>query len=589
MSTELRQFFCRCLFGAAISLSLVSPGFSGAQDEVPLSASLPSGAFACLEAEGLGPVVQRFRESQLLEQILTSPQYRALEKTDDFQQQQAGRAVLEAQLGTDLWTVFEKVLGGRWAVALYPGDEPQQPHLAALIEATDVELLALIRERVDPFIDLAGERAERFETDAGLPGFGLDERLYVVIGEQTITAASTRDLLEQLQPGASEDTDTTPTSLADDERFIAMTGQVGDDHELRMYVDTHAIAAATGGRMGIPEKVDNPLGSLLVSGLMELVAGSPYLGVTLDVEEDNFQVAATVEGSAADLAETHQVFFSNPNEPGAPQIPEIDGLIGGIAWYRDLDRWYRQRESYLQPEALPGFDQFETNIGNLLPGRDIGEDVLPLIGDRMTLLAALQTFDHLDGEPGLKLPGFAIILELADPKEGADTLRLFFQTFTAILNFQAGEQGREPWVMDSETYADTQIAFGRYLSTPEGDSLPIVFNFQPASAQVGDQFLFCSSVDLCRTLIDALKSPPTETRTANRNFDLAVHAAPLADAFEMNRGLLEARAIQDGTEPERASEDVNALLELIRTMQALEMTTSAGEGTFELRLQGSWK
>ena len=555
----------------------------------PLAESLPSGAFACLEADGLGPVAERFRKSELLELILTSPRYREFQKTQQYQQQAAGRKILEAQLGTDLWTVFEKILGGRWAVALYPGDQPQQPHLAARIEATDAELLAVIHERINPFLDLAGERVERFQTESGTPGFGLDKKLYVVIGEQTITAASTRELLAQLQPAGHSEQDSAARTLADDERYAAMAQQVGDDHELRLFVDTYAVAAATGGRMGIPEKLDNPLGSLLLSGLLELVAESPCLSITLDVEEERLAVVASVAGSGHDLEEKHHVFFPDPGEPGAPQIPHVEGLIGGVTWYRDLDRWYRQRESYLQPEALPGFDQFETGIGNLLPGRDIGEDVLPRIGDRMTLLAALQTYDHLDGEPGLKLPGFAAVVELTDPDNGADTLKLFFQTLTAILNFQAGAQGREPWVMDSETYADTQIAFGRYLSTPEGDSLPVVFNFQPASAQVGNQFLICSSVDLCRKLIDALQAPATDSETANRNFDIQLHADSIADALEMNRELLEARAIQDGSEAERADEDVDTLLNLIRTMQALQFTTSAGTETFELRLQGSWK
>jgi hypothetical protein len=270
-------------------------------------------------------------------------------------------------------------------------------------------------------------------------------------------------------------------------------------------------------------------------------------------------------------------------------VPQVEGLIGGVTLYRDIDGWYRQRESYLVPEVLPGFDKFETGVGNLLPGRDIGEDVLPLLGDRITLLAALQSFDHLHGEPGIKLPAFAAVIELAEPQRGADMLRLFFQTLTAVLNLQAGQQGREPWIMDSETYGGTQIAFARYLSAPEGDALPIVFNFRPTSAQVGNRFVVASSVELCRALVDACNAPAAETEQANEDFDLEVHADAAADALGMNRELLEARAIQAGREPEQAGEEVSALLEAIRSLESLRLTTSADDGTFELRLQGSWK
>jgi hypothetical protein len=572
---------------ACLPLWSPAPAIADDSPEKSLAGKFPSGAYAFAEADGLEPVVERIHHSEFLQRIVLSPQYSAIIESQQYQRGQAGVAILEGQLGTDVWTAFEKLLGGRWGVALYPGDTPRRPNLVALIETTDPEFLAVVRERLDPFLDLAGERVERFETDGGQQGFSLDGRLCVVIGEQSIFAATTRDLLARLQSADRGETASGTESLAGDERFVAMTRHLGDDHHLRVFVDSLAISQASGGRIAVPEKVGNPLASLLFSGLLRLAAGSPYFGITLDAGESGFNVVAGVQGNSRDLPDTHRVFFSDPDQPGTDPLPQVDGLIGGITLYRDIDGWYRQRENYLKPETLPGFDQFETNIGNLLPGRDIGEDVLPLLGDRITLLAALQTFDHLNGEPGIKLPGFAAVVELADPQKGADTLRLFFQTFTAVLNLQAGQQGREPWVMDSESYGDTQIAFARYLSTPEGDALPIVFNFQPTSAQVGNRFLICSSVDLCRSLIDA--SRRSETRAENRNFDLEVHADLVADALEMNRGLLEARAIQAGRDSERAGEEVTALLDAIRGLDALQVTTSAGEGTFELRLQGSWK
>ena len=61
-------------------------------------------------------------------------------------------------------------------------------------------------------------------------------------------------------------------------------------------------------------------------------------------------------------------------------------------------------------------------------------DILPMIGKRITFVSARQDYKHLDGEPGLKLPGFALIIELAKPAEGGDIFKMFFQTLTAILN-----------------------------------------------------------------------------------------------------------------------------------------------------------
>src|SRR6185369_7454915 len=98
----------------------------------------------------------------------------------------------------------------------------------------------------------------------------------------------------------------------------------------------------------------------------------------------------------------------------------------------------------------------------------------------------------------------------ARPEEGGDVFQLFFQTLSSILNLQAREQNRQPWIMGSETFGNVQISYGRYLKKPSGDQLPIVFNFMPASARVGDKFIISSSLGLCRNLIEALQKPAAE-------------------------------------------------------------------------------
>ena len=98
----------------------------------------------------------------------------------------------------------------------------------------------------------------------------------------------------------------------------------------------------------------------------------------------------------------------------------------------------------------------------------------------------------------------AIIVELAQPDEGGALLQLLFQTLAAILNLEAGQQGRQPWVVTSETYHDVQVSYAQYLQKPSGEDLGIVFNFLPASARVGDRFILSSSLPLCKQLIDEL-------------------------------------------------------------------------------------
>ena len=89
---------------------------------------------------------------------------------------------------------------------------------------------------------------------------------------------------------------------------------------------------------------------------------------------------------------------------------------------------------------MAGFDEFEAGLGQFFPSQNVGEDIMPAIGSTLTLLAAKQTFEHFDGEPGIKLPGFALIFDLDKPENGG-LFQLVFQTVVTIFNLTSAEQG----------------------------------------------------------------------------------------------------------------------------------------------------
>jgi len=168
----------------------------------------------------------------------------------------------------------------------------------------------------------------------------------------------------------------------------------------------------------------------------------------------------------------------------------------------------------------------------------------------------------------------------AKPKEGAELFQLFFQTFSSILNIQAGQQGRQPWILESETYKDTKILFGRYLQKPSGKRLPLVFNFRPDSARVGDQFIISSSLSLCRQLVDELKKPASKKRL-EKNLNVQFQLGTFADILEANKDFLQAQRIRKGRNPQQAQQDIALLLKVLRYFQALDLSTRASGDSFQ--------
>lgn len=554
-----------------------------------LAGAVPSGAVGYAEVSGLGGLLSRIQESSYLQTVTSSPQFQALEKLPQYKKGLAVKKIVETQLGMDLWKAFESLLADRLAVAVYLKGEggnggPGGQDVVALLRGVDAKVLAQFRERVEPLLTLIDDQPAEPEMIQGARVISIKGKLFAGVGDTWLVAASTRDLLMKvltLQSGNGKG------ALTEDEPFQAMTAHMGGEHLVRAYVNTDLVAKVKGSRL-VPEKLDNPLASILLGGLAELGGTSPFAGVTLDVQEDRFVLASGVAGDSRKLDEAHRVFFSDPSNPGTPAVPQLPGLIGGFTFYLDLANWYKQREKLLDAAVLPGFDKFETGIANLLPGKDVGQDVVPLLGKNLLLVAAPQDYMHLEGRPGVKLPGFALVLELAKPDEGADILQLFFQTISSILNIQAGQQNRQPWVMSSETFKDVQISYGRYLKKPTGDQLPLVFNFMPAAARVGDKFIISSSLGLCRQLIEDLQKPSDKQRP-NRNLNLELYPQALSEILQANQGLFEAQAIQKGKDAKQAVAEFSTILQLLRSFQAFRLSTTVKPESFQVQLEGSWK
>ena len=559
-------------------------GVAARADSDSLADAVPAGAIAFVEFSNLSPVIDQFRESDFLRLILTSEPYENVAGSTEYRKVQAARQIFETHLGMDLWAFGKGLLGGQVAVAIYP-NQSGRPDVVAIVRPTDGDVLVRLKERLAPLLVLAEGDLQTSSSDDGVQVTRIGKLATFAFHGEVVVLANDDDLFSRTQALLA---DRGEGALADDETFQAKSRQMGTDHEGRLFIDTGMIADATDGRLNIGRKLDNPLGSLLVGGVLEMIANSPYAGVTLDVDQQQFELALGVAGSPESLGETYAPFFADHPDSGTRALPQPDDLIGGFTLYRDFGEWYARREELLQPQVLPGFDQFESGLGNLLPGRDFSEDVLPLIGKNFTLLAARQDYEHLDGEPGVKLPGFAAIVDLAEPDEGAEVFRLFFQTFSSILNIQAGQQGRQPWVLESETYHDVEITYGKYLQKPSGSRLPLVFNFRPASARVADRFVVTSSLGLCRQLIDEMqKSDDVERVKQNLSFEFQF--GPFADVLEANGEFFQAQRIEQGRSLQEAERDVALVLELLRSFESLDFNTVSTPDGFLGRLTGSWK
>jgi hypothetical protein len=563
----------------------------------PLLDGVPSGALAFAETSELGALISAIKTSPMYETLIESEQFKEMQETKEYEDFQGGVKLAEFILRTDLWEAGDKLFGGRVGLAFYPGRDGKDPDFVFLLRPSDPSVWTKQRIWTDPLLWFAADRIDKKRYSGGLKAYKIEgddgPPVFFALHDEWVAVSSKQPLLEKTI--SLQVTDPKERllrrlkkvkSLGKDETFLSMAKKVGDDHLLRVMVDVKTISKGTGGRLGLPEKMDNPLGSLLAGGMLELAAHSSEGTITVDTEDHGFAIEVGFDGGPGQLDEPFQVFFSKPPKSGTQPLPDVPGLIGGFTFYRDLATWYRNRDELLIDEVLPEFDKFETGIGNLLPGKDMGEDVLPLLGNNMTFVSALQNYDHLGGEPGVKLPGFALIVDLKEAEEATDIFQLFFQTFLSVLNFDAGNQARQPWLIDLTMHNDIKITTARYLENPQGEDLPVVFNFLPASARVGNKYVISSSLQLCEQLVDVYSKPPSgKLRPENLNFE--VRFDPLAKILAANSEHFEAQRVSEGRTVKQAKADVALFLSVLKGLDSFSTTTLANKEGFKVRIEGT--
>lgn len=557
-----------------------------------LASTTPSGAVFFAEISGLDAWIDKLQNSELVKSLPSNPQVQAFYASPQGRKADAGRKAIENQLGMDLWTLAKTAFSGRVCVALYPHEGRKEPDAVIAVQVKEAAALDKIRERVTPLLTLIEDQISQSTGPGNVPVRSIDGKLFVAERDNWIVATSTSELMNRALTLRSGTVEESAKSLAQDAPFVAMTKQLGSEHLARSYVNLELVKQGMGGRLG-PEKLDNPGVSLLLGGLYELANHSPFFGSTFDLDSQHLVFAHSIAGKPESIGEKYAPLFAADGKPDAGSLPSVPGLIGGWILHRDFAGWYKRREELLDAKVLPEFDKFEAGLANLLPGKDYGTDILPSLGNKLTFVAAPQDYSHLNGKPGLQLPGFALVWELGKPDEAEQTLNLLFQTIATISNLNAGQQGRQPWVLSSESYKDVQIQFGKYGQKPKGDRLPIVFNFMPAAARVRDKYVMASSVDLCKHLVDVYLTPTTTTATAKptrNDFLFELTGESLANILDANRGMLEARSVaQEGKSSDQAQADVTTLLQLVRAVRTLRLTTGVESDGYRVQLEAVWK
>ncbi len=269
---------------------------------------------------------------------------------------------------------------------------------------------------------------------------------------------------------------------------------------------------------GANETLPKPQLNLLFGGWIGAVRKAPWVAGSVTWTGDRLAVGFTLPVGKGGRGEAFRGFFP-PKGSGAPSVLSLPGTVASLSLWRDLSAVWEARADLFRPEDVQNLNKLDTFAGQFFGGRDFGTGVLGALADDWRLVVALQDEKSLNPVPDVKLPAFALVVELKpDDPEFAQRLKVAFQTFIGLANLNTTQSKAPPLELGSETFEGVTISTARFMPAKpargdEGEAparkAPVHtrHNFSPSAIQVGDHFVLSSSVGLARDLVKALKSP----------------------------------------------------------------------------------
>jgi hypothetical protein len=553
-----------------------------------LAAFVPGGALAFVETSGLADLLEVSREADLFRVMESASGIFRIQDPKGFDKVESKLKLASLILRMNLWEAGARLLGGKVCLALYPNRKGEDPYMVILIRPAQRSGWLGRRVLFAPLARIGLKRIEQKEMGEGVVTFrtrGDEEKATSVsFHEEWIVVATSLELLKRTvaiqrpvgmkaAPGEA---------LEMEAPFRAMAARMGGGHLARAFIDTRRVAEAAGDDLGLQREIQDPIESLFLGTVAEVAGHSRYAGMTLDYGDKQLRLAAKIDARPEEVDERYRLFFSENAEAGVRQLPEIDGLIGGVSLYRRFSEWYRNRDQFLKGAGLPGMANFEESIAGLLLGRD-REKISPVVGDRLAFVSAITEDGGADSASGLRLPGLAFIVDLASiEKADAELQGLFASMLTELKG--PPEEGRPEWSRGSEIFREVAIHFASRPGTGAGLSVPLV----PSVARVGERFVISSSLAMCRRLIEALQEREPGLMEEK---DLAFHLRfpGLADYVAANHAILESELVKGGRKQREAAQDLAGFSKVMQRFESLSGSSTTMNGVFEFEILGQFR
>ena len=558
------------------------PAAADADRLAPADEWVPPQAFAVLSVPKTQALLDWLLRPQVVRAVQASPLFKAATDNPKWREFQTLVDMIEKRFGADWKTLLKRFTEGGATLALGPNQAA-----LLILDAQDAQTADGLHKLV---LDMArGGAAEKGLPDPVTSATHADVTVWTV-GEKQVHAVVGRrlvfaDRLEVIQ--AALDTRTAgQSSIAASPSYKAARQAAGDAQAV-LWINSGLLKQFPPIAQALSAEA-NPLVALLAAPVTDALKQSTWLALTLGVKDDTITLEALSDGT---VSASGAARFALPAKPGEGPLPNlaVPRRLAAASLYRDLRGFYAAKDK-LFPERTSGLIFFENMMGIFFTGRDLTEEVLAETAPDIRLVVAEQTYDPEIATPAVKIPAFALVLRMKNPKRFAPIMEEAWQKAIGLINFTRGQQALPGLIIDRPEHKGVKYTVAAFAPAPakERAAADMRFNFRPALAAAGEFIILSSTSQLAEDIMDALAKETSAAikPLAGAHSLLEVEGAQLASILAANRdALVRQNMVNKGNAKEQAEGEVGVLLGLLKVLGGAKLEIGATEGKFTARLQ----
>ncbi len=552
---------------------------------------VPHDAVVYVEVSDASRIVDRLIAPDIVEMIESIDQFRQFTQSDQFAQLRAVVSYIETKLGTTWRQAVGDLTGGGAVFAIRPG---QPDYALVILRAKNVDLLSrtnqlLIEMAENDAKEKGKESPVKSKEYKGVMAWSLGKDEYHAIVGDTLVISNKQDGVKTaLEMNVGEG----PKSIVDLDLWKEARGRVPNGCVGWAFARVDKLREAGVAKEFYQEKAANPAIPIFFGGLSHVFGQAPYAMASLVLNDERLALRVEV-----------------PRDPGSPGWPDrFRGFyaaragqeaavplrparaIASLSFYRDFKAMWDAREQLVAAEALPGFTELETNVGQVLfGGREFSNEVLGEIEPRIRLVAAAQDYSKTKYTPDIKIPAAALVLELKHPEDFGPELMIAYHSVLGLANVGLGQQNQPRFMLGTETHKSHQIQTAHFYERAAAKSaqagVHLRHNFSPSCTIAGRYFVLGSTTEIVKDVIDALGDVNSPPKTTAHNIVFDADMAQIIEILAQNKEpLISQNMVSGGNTREQAEQEIGTLLKVLGLFGKGQLTWTAEPKSMHVNL-----